>query len=285
MWYSLTQDMPSGLGWTWHCPQLQVFCPRVTRRGSLSARCWRTSNTWGLRRKRRYLLPTQPPIIRKETMKKTFNELLMLVMVLALGLTACANQPTIAADNATPVTVSSNDVIAEGHLKPVHAANLVFQAPGVVEEINVQVGDTVSKGDVLARLSNADQAQAQLAAANLQRVEAQQALDTLNRTRGANLSAAWSAYMEAQEARAEAERDWEDLDVENVDDRIDDAKVDVEDREADLQDAQDEFDKYKDLDEENSRRKTAEDDLERSEEHTSELQSQSNLVCRLLLER
>src|SRR2546430_10215355 len=29
----------------------------------------------------------------------------------------------------------------------------------------------------------------------------------------------------------------------------------------------------------------AEDDAERSEEHTSELQSQSNLVCRLLLEK
>src|SRR5688572_8453408 len=203
-------------------------------------------------------------------MRKTFYELLILIMVLALGLTACANQRTIAADNATPVTVSSNDVIAEGHLKPVHAANLVFQAPGVVEEINVQVGDTVSKGDVLARLSNADQAQAQLAAANLQRVEAQQALDTLHRSSGANLSAAWIAYMEAQEARAEAERDWEDLDIENINDRIDDAKVDVEDREADLQDAQDEFDKYKDLDEENSRRKTAEDDLERAQEDYNE---------------
>ena len=203
-------------------------------------------------------------------MKKTFYELLILVMVLALGLTACANQPTIAAGDATPVAVSSNDVIAEGHLKPVHAANLLFQAPGVVEELNVQVGDTVNKGDVLARLSNADQAEAQRAAANLERVEAQQALDTLNRTGGANLSASWTAYMEAQEARAEAERDWEVLDVENIADRIDDAKVDVEDREADLQDAQDEFDKYKDLDEENSRRKTAEDNLERAQEDYNE---------------
>src|SRR2546430_9948128 len=34
-----------------------------------------------------------------------------------------------------------------------------------------------------------------------------------------------------------------------------------------------------------NRRKTADLDAKRSEEHTSELQSQSNLVCRLLLEK
>src|SRR2546430_7759787 len=33
------------------------------------------------------------------------------------------------------------------------------------------------------------------------------------------------------------------------------------------------------------RERARDDDLERSEEHTSELQSQSNLVCRLLLEK
>ena len=203
-------------------------------------------------------------------MKKTLNAMILLAVILALALTACANQQTTAADNATPVPVSSNDVIAEGHLKPVHAANLAFQAPGVVEEINVKIDDAVGKGDVLTRLSNADQAEAQLAAANLERVDAQQALDTLKRTGDANLSTAWTAYMDAQEVRAEAERDWEALNVENIDDRIEAAQVEVEDREADLQDAQDEFDKYKDLDKENSRRKTAEDELERAQEAYNE---------------
>lgn len=191
-------------------------------------------------------------------------------MILMVTLTACANQQTATVENATPVVVSSNDVIAEGHLKPIHAANLSFQAPGVVEEINVKIGDTVSKGDVLARLANAEQAEAQLAAANLELIDAQQSLDTLNRTGDANLSASWAAYMDAQEVRAEAERDWEDLNVKDIEDRIEDAKAEVEDREADLQDAQDEFDKYKALDRENSRRKTAEDDLERVQEEYNE---------------
>ncbi|MGZ9220565.1 MAG: HlyD family secretion protein [Anaerolineales bacterium] len=203
-------------------------------------------------------------------MRKTFYNLIVWTMILALALTACANQQGTAADNSTPVAASSNNVIAEGHLKPVHAANLLFQAPGVVEEINVQLADTVNKGDVLSRLANADQAEAQLAAANFELIDAQQALDTLKRTGNLNLSTSWTAYMDAQEVRAEAERDWEDLNVDNIDERIDDAKADVEDRAADLQDAQDEFDKYKDLDTENSKRKTAKDDLETAQEDYNE---------------
>src|SRR5688500_70054 len=109
-------------------------------------------------------------------MRKTFYNLIVWIMILVLALTACAHLQTTAADNSTPVAVSSNDVIAEGHLKPVHAANLLFQAPGVVEEVNVQIGDAVQKGDVLARLTNADQATAQLAAANLELIDAQQVL-------------------------------------------------------------------------------------------------------------
>lgn len=203
-------------------------------------------------------------------MKKTFQKVIMFFMVFALLLTACANQPTAATQEPTITTVSSNDVIAEGHIRPVRAASLSFQVRGVVEEINVQIGDSVGKGDVLARLANAVQAEAGLAAANLELIDARQALDTLIRTGDGNLSAVWTAYMEAQEARAEAEREWEDLNVENIDDRIEDAKVEVEDRESDLQDAQDEFDKYKDLDEENSRRQTAEDELERAQEEYNE---------------
>ncbi|MFM8425655.1 MAG: HlyD family secretion protein, partial [Chloroflexota bacterium] len=47
-------------------------------------------------------------------------------------------------------------------------------------------------------------------------------------------------------------------------------EADVEDLRDDLQDAQDEFDKYKDLDEDNSKRQTAEDDLEIAQEDLNE---------------
>jgi multidrug resistance efflux pump len=134
----------------------------------------------------------------------------------------------------------------------------------------VEIGDSVREGDVLARLSNASQAEAQLAAANLELLDAQQALDALVRTGNANLAEMWTVYMDAQVLRAEAEREWEDLNTDNIEDRIEDAESDVLDLEEELQDAQEEFDKYKDLSEDNTRRSTAEDDLERAQEEYNE---------------
>jgi multidrug resistance efflux pump len=196
-------------------------------------------------------------------MKKILNNLAMLFVLLALGLTACANQQAAPAmENAPSASVASpTAIVAEGHLKPVRAANLSFQARGIVEQVNVKIGDRVRKGDVLARLANAGQAEAGLAAANLELLNAQQALDALNRTGGANRAAAWDAYQKAQIVRAEAQKKWNDINPRDIQKRIDDQQATVNDRKKDLEDAQDEFDKYKDLDKENSKRKTAEDEL------------------------
>lgn len=202
-------------------------------------------------------------------MKKT-KTVFLLMMVTALVLTACANQATGTPVPADQDLVTPEGVVAEGKIRPMYGVNLSFQARGAVEEIRIQIGDSVQKGDVLARLSTAGVAEAQLAAANLELVGAQQALDALNRTGSANLAEAWTAYMNAQIARAEAEREWEDLNVDFIEDRIEDARADVEDLEEDLQDAKDEFEKFKDLDKDNSRRVTAEDDLETAQENYNE---------------
>jgi len=202
-------------------------------------------------------------------MKKIINTVIILIVLFAVILSACANQQT-ATQAVAPTVLASNVVIAEGHLRPVQGADLSFQTRGVVEEINVKIADQVRKGDVLARLANAPQAEGQLSAANLELMDAQQAFDSLNRTGSVNLAMAWTAYMDAQEVRAEAERDWESLNVDDIDERIEDAKAEVQDREADLKDAQDEFDKYQNLDKDNSKRKTAEADLEIAQEYYNE---------------
>lgn len=194
-------------------------------------------------------------------MNKTTSKLMMLIVILALGLTACASQAATPTPENAAAPADSNAVVAEGHLKPVRASNLSFQARGIVEQVNVKIGDRVRKGDVLARLSNAAQAEAGLAAARLELLTAQQALDALIRNGDASRAAAWDAYQQAQIARAAAQKKWNDLNPRDIQKRLDDQQATVNERKQDLQDAQTEFDKYKDLDPDNAKRKTAEDNL------------------------
>jgi HlyD family secretion protein len=198
---------------------------------------------------------------------KTTKSLIMLTAILVLVLTACANQAAPTPQPAASDAVLPDGIIAEGKIKPVQAVNLSFQVRGMVEEVNVKIGDLVKKDDVLARLANYDVAMAQLTAAKLELLDAQNVFDTLDRTGGANLAAMWTSYMSAQETRATAELAWEALNLDDIENRIDDAKAEVEDRQTTLTDAEDEFDKYKGLDKDNARRKTAEDDLETAQEN------------------
>ena len=196
-------------------------------------------------------------------MKKNTLFLITLIVLFILALSACGAQETPVTEQPVGEVTASGEVIAEGRLEPVRATNLSFQARGVVEDVFVKAGDVVSEGDVLARLTNAGAAEAQI-------LVAQNAYDTLLRNEVGDRAKLWDVYMKAQIARAEAERDWEDLDVDAIDDRIEEIEGDIEDLKEDLQDAQDEFDKYKDLDKDNSKRKTAEDDLEAAQEDLNE---------------
>jgi multidrug efflux pump subunit AcrA (membrane-fusion protein) len=194
-------------------------------------------------------------------MKKNILRFVILIVTFALFLSACGNQPT--AVPTQEAAVSPDQVVAEGRLEPIHGANLFFQARGVVEEVLVNEGDSIKAGDVLVRLTNAGGAEAQV-------VIAQNAYDTLLRNESGDRAKYWDTYMEAQASRAKAEKEWDDLNVDDIEDTIDDRKATVEDRREDLKDAQEDFDKYKDLDEDNSKRKDAEDDLERAQEDLNE---------------
>ena len=196
-------------------------------------------------------------------MKKNTLFLISLFALSVLVLSACGAEQMPATEQAAEEAILSGDVIAEGRLEPVRATNLTFQARGVVEEVFVAAGDTVSERDVLVRLANAGTAEAQF-------LVAQNAYDTLLRNESGDRAKLWDVYMKAQIARAAAERKWEDFDTSAVDDRIEEIEADIEDLKEDLEDAQSEFDKYKDLDEENSKRKTAEDDLEVAQEDLNE---------------
>jgi multidrug resistance efflux pump len=115
-------------------------------------------------------------------MKKISYVANILLIVLALGVSACANQQTAATGNAgsadgTATAVSTDSVIAEGHLRPARDTTLSFQGAGTVVDVVVNTGDIVKAGDVLARLGSGSDAA--YAAAQLELVSAQQALKDL----------------------------------------------------------------------------------------------------------
>jgi multidrug resistance efflux pump len=197
-----------------------------------------------------------------------WTKLIFVLAIPALILAACGAQATPEPLQATAQPAEA--VIAEGHLVPQDDLSLPFSVPGKISEILVEEGQKVRDGEVLLRLADREGAEAALAAAQLELATAQQAYDEFVRTEGLGRADAWTAYMDAQVLRAEAQREWEDLNLDNIDERIDDRKADIEDRKKDLEDAQDEFDKYKDLDKENTSRKNAEDDLERAQEDYNE---------------
>ena len=191
---------------------------------------------------------------------KSWKNLTLLLVALALVLTACGGQAAVPTPQSTPLPVDT--VIAEGHLVPNDDQTLSFTVPGKVAEILVEKGQKVREGDVLVRLADKEQAEAALAAAQLELITAQQAYDQLFRTEGLSRADAWQAYMDAQKARATAQRKWDNLNVDDIEDRIDDAQAEVNDRKKDLEDAQEEFDKYINLDRDNSKRKTAKNELD-----------------------
>jgi multidrug resistance efflux pump len=195
---------------------------------------------------------------------KKWKNLILLLTALTLILTACGGQDET--PTPQPALLPVEAVIAEGHLVPDADLTLSFTVRGKVAEILVEKGETVREGDVLVRLADREQAEAALAAAQLELATAQQAHDEFVRTEGLGRSEAWRAYMDAQVARASAEKKWEALNLDNIDDDIEDAQADVKDRLEDLKDAQEEFDKYADLDKDNSKRKDAEDELEEAQE-------------------
>lgn len=189
-------------------------------------------------------------------MKKA-NWILAVLMIAVLALSACsASQQTPAAATATPVPAS--DVIAEGHFVPEKDASLSFMARGSVAEINVKLGDKVKAGDVVARLDNAAPAEAQV-------LEIQQAYDALLRNASADNSAAWQAYMNAQKARETATKKWNDINLRDIENRIEDRQKDVDDRKADLDKAQQKFDAVKDRGKDDSNYTDREDELEHAQ--------------------
>lgn len=114
-------------------------------------------------------------------LKKLFY--LSLILGFLITYSACSNSrqtpaPQISETNTSAVK-SENGTLAEGKVLPKTFVNLSFQVSGKVSEVLVKEGDQVKIGDVLVRLGNRAEAEAELARAELELLNAQQALSDL----------------------------------------------------------------------------------------------------------
>ena len=93
---------------------------------------------------------------------------------------------------------------AEGRLVPKSWVNLSFLSNGLVDQVLVKEGDAVEAGASLATLAGREKATAQAAAAELELLNAQQALDDLNRNSKVALAQAELRLAELRRAEQRA---------------------------------------------------------------------------------
>ena len=201
--------------------------------------------------------------------KRMIPGVLLILWVAVVLLTGCDVLSKKTSGEATPVAtaVSSNEtqVIVEGRVVPREDSDLFFMSEGEVSEILVGEDQQVTKGQVLARLGDRESYQAAVSAAELELTLAQQAVDDLTRTASLAYQQARLEVTQAKTADMEAQAHLEEIDTDDRQTKIDDAEVKLADKKDALKDAQDEFDKYADLDVDNTERKNAEDKLKEAQ--------------------
>ena len=120
-------------------------------------------------------------------MKRTL--IFTLLILSALSLSACGSTATV---EASPEPIIENTITAEGYLEPVEYANLSFSGSGVVAEVMVSEGDTITAGELIAQLENTDVLVADLENADTELKNAETVLL-------AELTDAYKEYRAAQE--------------------------------------------------------------------------------------
>src|SRR5262245_34575507 len=127
------------------------------------------------------------------------QKLMTTLIGLSLIVTACssAGQGATATPEAIPTVLADTAIIAEGRLEPLRYAEIAFNASGVVSEVLVNEGESVTKGQTLIHLG--DESDTNYAAAQLELVSAQKALNDLLSSSGTELAQAVIDLKDAKE--------------------------------------------------------------------------------------
>ncbi len=128
--------------------------------------------------------------------------------ILAVALVACSGNGNATEEGAIPIVVDDLSVIADGRLNPIESAQLSFSIGGEIFAVLVEEGESVEKGQPLVRLANREQFEAAVAAAGLDRIGAQQALDTIHQNADTMAAQAQAELAIARDDLDDTERKW-----------------------------------------------------------------------------
>ena len=137
------------------------------------------------------------------------------IFLMALILTGCgmgAVTPTplptlvVEGGSSAPQTGFGGGVTASGSVVPTQEVRLAFTLAGKVEVVNVRIGDQVEAGQVLVRLAGSEKLAAAVEAANLEVLNAQQALKDLQDSAAMVTAQAQLAVAQAQADVANAKK-------------------------------------------------------------------------------
>lgn len=189
-------------------------------------------------------------------MKKYQFTILSLITLLSLLLAGCASS------QATPTSEPGNKaafnpvVSATGVIKPAQWATIAMPMGGLLVEVPVQEGETVTAGQRLVRLDGQEAAQAKLAEARHDLTSAQQALNKLKDDAPNQVAQAQQDITTAQSAIIKANRNLASTDEQSYKDELERAREETIRLKDDLENAQEDFDPYKEWAEDNSTRKS-----------------------------
>jgi multidrug resistance efflux pump len=133
---------------------------------------------------------------------KISNSMVGLLVILVTLITGCSGlgkqaNPT---EESLPAEEIQSVVSATGEVKPAQWSTLSVSIPGRISEILVQEGDQVQPGQVILRLEGKEEIQAAISAAEFEQLNAQQALDTLNKDYQVDLARAMQVVAETSKA-------------------------------------------------------------------------------------
>ncbi len=137
------------------------------------------------------------------------------LLVGAVLLAACNGtaEPNEADEELQTAVARQGDLVlfasGSGSLIPGREVELGFGANGPVAELNVQAGDVVEAGDILAVAGEQEQLQAAVASAELSLLEAQAALDAIYEGADRTTAEALLELGNAQDALEDAQRTWQ----------------------------------------------------------------------------